>query len=222
MYTPLSRISLLQGLSATEVEKIGILTQMFQTHKGQNVRIARQGESCNTMSLLVEGHLVRKLLSRKSDFHFLEYLPAPWILEPESLYGLNCTYTSGYFLAENSTLFTLTKKDMALIFSRNEIFRMNYLNTLSATLQRHIARKHEAFTPDMYKRTLAFICNLSLCQAGTKTLRIRMGDLADYVNETRLSVSRVLNDWQEAGLVELQRRELYIAKLEDLIAHVQS
>ena len=51
---------------------------------------------------------------------------------------------------------------------------------------------------------------------GEKILKIKMEDLANLIDETRINVSKVLNDLQEQGLVQLSRKEISIPALEKL------
>lgn len=50
-----------------------------------------------------------------------------------------------------------------------------------------------------------------------KLLKIKMEDLATIVNDTRNNVSKVLNDMQDRGLVELHRGEIAIPAAENLL-----
>jgi hypothetical protein len=49
-----------------------------------------------------------------------------------------------------------------------------------------------------------------------------MDDLAVYMNETRLNVSRLLNKWADLNLITLQRKEIHVPRLENLTSHVLS
>lgn len=56
----------------------------------------------------------------------------------------------------------------------------------------------------------------SMKPEGKKILKIKMEDLASLIDETRINVSKVLNDLQEQGLVQLSRKEISIPALEKL------
>jgi CRP-like cAMP-binding protein len=43
-----------------------------------------------------------------------------------------------------------------------------------------------------------------------------MEDLGNLIDETRINVSRLLNDMQEKELIQLKRKEIYIPELEKL------
>lgn len=220
MYAQLTQLPLLQGMNATEVAQIQ--KQAFIYTTSSNVPVCSQGDMCNKLFFLLKGSVMRHTLSQNKDFEFEEMLPAPWVMEPESLYGLHCIFSSDYITTESSTIMTLTKPDLAKLFTRNDIFRMNYLNLLSANIQHQHNVQIHPYTSCIATRMISFINTLSTVSYGSKTLRIKMDDLAIYMNETRLKVSRLLNQWQELNLITLQRKEIHIPRLENLTLHVMS
>ena len=220
MYAQLTQLPLLQGMNATEVAQIQ--KQAFIYTTSSNVPVCSQGDMCNKLFFLLKGSVMRHTLSQNKDFEFEEMLPAPWVMEPESLYGLHCIFSSDYITTESSTIMTLTKPDLAKLFTRNDIFRMNYLNLLSANIQHQHNIQIHPYTSCIATRMISFINTLSTVSYGSKTLRIKMDDLAVYMNETRLKVSRLLNQWQELNLITLQRKEIHIPRLENLTLHVMS
>lgn len=221
MYTQLTQLSLLQGMNAADIAQIQKQALIYDT-VGTNVVICKQGEVCTKLHLLLKGSMIRKAVSPNGDYEFEELIQAPWIIEPESLYGLHCAYSSHYTTREICTLMVLSKHEMAKLFTRNDIFRMNYLNLLSADIQRQRESQLLPFTSSAPLRIIHLISTLSSVPNGSKTFRIKMDDLSQYMNETRLNVSRILNQWKDMNLVKLQRKEIQIPRLENLISHVIS
>jgi CRP-like cAMP-binding protein len=66
------------------------------------------------------------------------------------------------------------------------------------------------------EKILIFLVLRSMKPEGKKILKIKMEDLASLIDETRINVSKVLNDLQEQGLVQLSRKEISIPALEKL------
>lgn len=52
--------------------------------------------------------------------------------------------------------------------------------------------------------------------AGEKSLTVRMVDLADILNDTRINVSQSLNRMQNEGKLMLKRKEIIIPSIEKL------
>ena len=51
---------------------------------------------------------------------------------------------------------------------------------------------------------------------GEKMLKITMEDWANLIDETRINLSRLLNELQDKGLLQLKRREFFIPDFEKL------
>ena len=66
------------------------------------------------------------------------------------------------------------------------------------------------------EKILNFLVLRSMKTKKKKILKIKMEDLASLIDETRINVSKVLNDLQEQGLVQLSRKEISIPALEKL------
>mgnify|MGYP000398560850 FL=1 len=66
------------------------------------------------------------------------------------------------------------------------------------------------------EKILNFLVLRSMKPEGKKILKIKMEDLASLIDETRINVSKVLNDLQEQGLVQLSRKAISIPALEKL------
>ena len=56
---------------------------------------------------------------------------------------------------------------------------------------------------------------------GTKTLQIGMEDLAGLINETRINVSRKLNELRDKGIIQLKRKEIFIPEMTDFLKELQ-
>ena len=51
---------------------------------------------------------------------------------------------------------------------------------------------------------------------GEKKLQIRMEDLAEQIDDTRINVSKVLNELKDGGVIRLSRRIIDIPDMETL------
>lgn len=72
-------------------------------------------------------------------------------------------------------------------------------------------------TGELEQRISSFILTHIERPAGEKILKIKMEELAQVVNDTRMGVSKALNGMQEAGLLELHRGEIVIPEAKNLL-----
>ena len=97
-----------------------------------------------------------------------------------------------------------------------DIFRLNYLNILSNRAQIAYNKLWNSYIGRPKEKIINFILSRSMRPEGEKRLKIKMEDLAGLIDETRINVSKELNDMQEKGLVELSRKEIFIPAMEKL------
>lgn len=98
-----------------------------------------------------------------------------------------------------------------------DIFRLNYMNIISNRAQSLNSRLWAESTDNLEKRIGNFILTHIERPSGRKILKIKMEELAQVVNDTRMGVSRALNSMQEKGLLELHRGEMMIPDAEKLL-----
>ena len=55
-----------------------------------------------------------------------------------------------------------------------------------------------------------------------KILQIGMEELAELINETRINVSRKLNELKEKGIIQLKRKEIFIPDMTDFLKELQA
>jgi DNA-binding MarR family transcriptional regulator len=95
-----------------------------------------------------------------------------------------------------------------------EIFRFNYINIISNRAQTFHARLKKSIPHTAENKIIYFLSLHSTFPSGKKQLRIKMNDLAQHLNETRLNISKALNGFEKKGWVELHRKEIIIPAME--------
>ena len=93
---------------------------------------------------------------------------------------------------------------------KNDVFRLNLLNLLSAIAQKRDAALRPLQLNNPEDRLRLFLERVFIDSVGEVEIRILMDDLARYIGETRLTVSRILNHWQEEELIRLGRGKFVI------------
>lgn len=222
MYDNLLLLPLFQGLSkhdlTTIIEKVKF---HFQTYQPGEV-IFRQGDSCRQLVFLLNGELTVQTTDDCNSFTLSELLDMPFIIEPYSLFGMQTVYTATYQAKSIVKTLTIDKEYIFSELNNYEIFRINYLNLLSNRSQTAHQKMWNTHIGTLEEKFINFL--LFRCQKpeGEKTLQITMDDLSRFIGETRIRVSRLLNDLQNKNLLQLKRKEIYIPSLEQLAQELQS
>ena len=216
MYDNLLQLPLFQGLCKDDFTTIIEKVKFHFLNYKENDIIRNQGDTCNQLVFLLSGEITQKVANEEEGYTLSETLHAPHIIEPYSLFGMDTRYTATYLAKTDATLLTIDKAYVYTELNNYEIFRLNYLNILSNRIQVSHKKLWSNHMSSLNEKFVYFLLDRCLKPQGDKVLNITMEDLARIVNETRINVSRMLNDMHQQGLRQLKRKEIYIPALEKL------
>jgi CRP-like cAMP-binding protein len=179
--------------------------------------LVHEGEACQQLLFLIRGTLRHSTSSADHSYTFVEQLSAPWLLQPEALFGLTPRYTCDAQTADDCQFITLSKDEVLRLLDDFLIFRLNLLNALATSAQRVWVRHWRHSPQTLEERIVRFLTDHVAYPAGRKEVHILMKQLAIEVADTRLNVSRALNLLQDRQLIELRRGRILVPSLERLL-----
>ncbi|KAA6337373.1 hypothetical protein EZS27_014542 [termite gut metagenome] len=213
MYDTLLQLPLFQGICREDLTQIvGKVKLHFLKYEAES-DIVRDGDVCDKLIFLLSGEVL-STLSLKKDFVFMEHIPAPYLIEPYSLFGIDVHYTASYIAHTNVDVLEIEKSFVINELLNYEIFRFNYINIISNRAQVLHTRLKKNIPDTAEGKIIYFISLHSTFPNGKKRLRIKMEDLAQHLNETRLNISKALNGFEKKGWVKLRRKEIIIPAVE--------
>ncbi len=216
-YELLTKLPLLQGISGKELAHIENITGMEINEVPAMKRpLIRQNDPCTHLVFLTTGKMMREYTSHDGRFQTKSVLQAPTLLEPYNLYGLNCKFRCSYTPLENVSVITVKKTDVQQHLMKTEIFRINYFNLLSAIIHKKDMLLRPCRHLTVKEKILQFILKLFPDCESQAEIAIKMTDLAEYIDETRLNTSRALNQLEKAGLMELKRSLIVIPDIKKI------
>lgn len=202
MYQRMLLQPLFSGLTTDELTHILALVHFdFQSYP-RGEYLTNEYDKCSKLMYVLDGEFVAERYSNGEIFQVREYLTAPYILEPENLFGMNQRYNHSYLCETDCNTFSVSKDEFIKVMLNLQIVKFNLLNMLSAHIQRltNIVQSPEETTVEQkIKRFLQSNC---ITTKGRKEFKIKMTELADYIQETRLNVSGVLKKWNDSGLIQ--------------------
>ena len=220
MYDNLLQLPLFQGMRkedfTTIIERVKFHFMTFSPKE----KIVSQGATCNQLFFLLNGTIVAHTEDKEYNYALSEVIKAPYIIEPYSLFGMSTNYKASYQAHEEAKLLSIDKYFVYNELNNHEIFRLNYLNILSSRYQAASQRLWNGHIGTLEEKLVSFLLNRCQRADGEKYLQITMEDLSNLINETRINVSRMLNDLQQKGLLQLKRKEIYIPALDKLTEHL--
>jgi len=210
-YALLARLPLFGGISSTEL--LGweeALRLNIDELPSSTLPLIRQGDTCSQLLYLVEGELKREHRSEDGVYAIRTLLKAPAVIEADRLFGLTPTYEYTYSAKTDVKMLSIRKALVNNHLMKSEVFRLNMLNLLSACAQKRASALLPRKLDKPEDRLRHFLLTLFPDCEGEVELIIQMKDLAAYLGETRLTVSRLLNRLHNQGSISLGRGHFII------------
>lgn len=217
IYEKLLLFPLFQGMSRDDLEQVAGHTRFGFSKINAGSTVVAEGEDCRQLYFLINGSLRVETTADDGGYMVAEQLEAPVILQPEVIFGYTQRYSHTY-IAQTDANFIIVGKDEVLRLSEDFlVFRLNLLN-MYATQTQKTSRMLWQYVPDsLEKRIVRFFAQHCIYPAGPKVFHILMNRLASELNDSRLDVSRALNDLQREGKIVLRRGRVEIPLMERLL-----
>ncbi|MBQ7181798.1 MAG: Crp/Fnr family transcriptional regulator [Bacteroidaceae bacterium] len=210
-YNLLTRTPLLMGISGQDLARMEEhLKFQVETIPASHYPLIVQGEVCSRLLFLLSGELMKEISSEDGLFGTQEYVLGPTVIEAENLYALHSHYECTYRPTSQCQILQIRKHDIGTHLMKSEIFRLNYMNMLSAHISRLKNQNSYIRQKNVRQKLVSFFQRSFTTNDPRKMMRIKMTDLADYLDETRLTVSNELNNMENEGLIQLMRMKIYI------------
>lgn len=217
MFDKLLLLPLFQGLVHNDLtcilEKIKL---NFVKHEAGEW-LLKKGTPCEQLVFILKGEISFTTTADDNSYSITEFVSAPYVIEPYSMFGMYTSYTASYRAETEVHVFYISKDLVMKQLFKFDIFRLNYMNIITKRAQvknLHLWTKPDS---DIQSRILHFIESHLEVPIGKKILKIKMTTLGQIINETRITVSEVLNDLQDKGLVELRRGSFIIYDVDKLL-----
>ena len=222
MYDTLLELPLFQGLTKENITSIIEKVKMgFHKYEDRET-IVSQNDRCNRLIFILDGKVEITINDEKHNFKIVEEVEGPYIIEPQSLFGMHTNYHASYTATGDVETLNIDKGYILTNLCKYEIFNLNYLNILSnraQTANNKLWNSHIGCTKEKLMNFFALRCVIPY---GKKTLFITMEDLASLIDDTRINVSRALNEFQEKGILTLGRKKITIEDLAKLTEEVKN
>ncbi len=221
IYDTLLRLPLFQGLSQSALAQVVGHTKFDFLRHGQGQEVLSAYAPCDSMIFLIKGELSAITYSDDRSYHVEEYECAPFVIEPERLFGLSQHYGRSYVATTDVDLLRISKSEAIRLAAHFYVFRINLLNILTTQNQRLQHQVWRIHPPTCRDKIIRFLADHCLRPAGRKTFHIGMQQLATHIGESRLNVSRMLHSLADERLLAIGRGTIEVPALEQLL-HAQA
>lgn len=217
LYDKLLQFTLFHGMSHADLMEVVGHTKFGFSKQPEGQRIVKDGDICDRLIFLTKGSLAVETISDDHTCRVCEIVNTPYVIQPEQLFGLTQRYTSTFKTLSDCSFITIDKQEVLLLLETQLVFRLNMLNSLAADVQRMRHRAWRSAPQSLRRHITRFFFSRCLYPAGPKMFYILMNQLAAELNDSRLDISRTLNQMEDDGLLTLHRGRIEIPMLERLL-----
>lgn len=213
----LLQFPLFLGMSRDDLEIIAGHTRFGFLKLEAGKTVVKLGDNCNQLHFLINGNLRVRTYSDDYGYSVEEQMLAPNILQLESVFGYYQRYTHDFIAQTDVNFITIDKEEVMRLTEDFLVFRLNIMNHFATMTQKKMRQVWSRPPQSLEERVIRFLVQHTTYPAGHKVFNILMTRLADEVNDSRLNVSRVLNEMQHKGVISLGRGKIEIPQLERLL-----
>ena len=218
LYDQLLQFSLFLGMSRDNLAKVAGHTKFGFMKCRQGEVVVKEDTPCNQLHFLLSGMLKVETHSDDRSYTVVEQVSAPFILQPEAIFGYHQHFTHTFTAMTEASLITLDKDEVLRLSEEFLVFRLNLLNIFATQTQKLLREPWHRFPETLAERIVRFLAQHCIHPAGPKTFYILMAHLANEVGDSRLDVSRALNKMQLDGFVKLHRGRIEVPQMEWLLS----
>lgn len=217
LYDKLLQFTLFQGMSHADLMEVVTHTKIGFHKFPKGKSLTHAGDPCNRLVFLINGTVLAEHVADNRAYRVTERLQAPYLAEPERLFGIHQQYANSYTTLSDVNLITIDKQEVMLLLETQLVFRLNMLNMMATEAHRLAHHPWRTCPKTLRERLIHFFFAHSQYPAGSKTFYILMRQLADLLNDSRLDISQALNEMQTDGLLSLYRGRIEIPMIERLL-----
>jgi CRP-like cAMP-binding protein len=221
----LMRLGLLDSLSEEQISAVQECLQRRRMDAGQTLFF--QGERCEHLHLIQDGSLRLRLEQKEGGgSRILGIVPTGQVLGEAGVF-LSMPYPCTAEAAEESLIASLHRDQLRRLTDGLPGFGWQMLRLLSRRLVGMEVRVQALTRPDVGGRVGAVLLQLAQEAAkplgnGPVTLRVRQAEIGQMAGVARETVSRLLTEWEQTGLVVVGRGRLTIPDVSRLQTLVEN
>ena len=212
--TQISSVPIFIGLTNADLDKIATEAHFDMRHYKKGSVIVSEYEKCESLLFITRGWVETDTYSDSRSYHIKELAQGPLVVEPEKLFGMTQHFRANYTAYTACTIISIPKAQLLQLLEQYVIVRMNLLNIVCRKTQLLESQPWQRRGSDARERIKMFIQHHSHTPTGKKTLYIKMVQLAEETNYTRLEISQALNAMEKEEKIILKRGIIEVPMLQ--------
>ena len=208
MYDRLLSLPLFLGLSHSDLHGVAAHTPLGFASYESGETIVVSDSPCTALLLLIHGEAESHIVSDDQEWSLDERVRAPYMHQPEHLYGWHQRHTRSLKAATPCQVLRIEKRDVDFLIRQFQTIRFNLFNALCIRAQRMGFQPWRIRPVGIVAKLVRWMEDVCDSPIGDKTFHIRMTYLAQELGESRLNLSRCLHELEDKGLLRIRRGEI--------------
>ena len=208
---------LFRNLPKKNIERLLKVTNYQVKRYPPKATILSQGAACNFAMIILKGNLQGQMLDYSGKFIVIEELHSPMLIAPAFIYAERNEMPVNVVALEESNILFIHKTDFTTLLQKNETVLQNFL-TIISNRGKFLSEKILFLSfKNLKGKIAAFLLQKYKEQQNKKlTISETQQELADYLGVARPSLSRVLGQMKEEGIIAIQRKKIMLLNLSAL------
>lgn len=204
----LNKIELFEGLDLDRIQRelSEIKVKILKYKKGEN--IALRGDRIKGLYINISGTLVSEMLKENGESKKIEELKSGMILASAFIFGKFNFFPVDLIAKTDVEILYLEKKEFISLLKKDEKIMERFLDEVSEKAQFLSHNLWESISNKKIEQKLAEYI-LSHEKNGILEMEITIKELSEFFNVSRPSLSRVLKEFTDTGIIERMKRGSY-------------
>ncbi|MBR8702330.1 hypothetical protein IX317_002252 [Fusobacterium sp. DD29] len=204
----LNKIVLFEGLDLDRIQRelSEIKVKILKYKKGEN--IALRGDRIKGLYINISGTLVSEMLKENGESKKIEELKSGMILASAFIFGKFNFFPVDLIAKTDVEILYLEKKEFISLLKKDEKIMERFLDEVSEKAQFLSHNLWESISNKKIEQKLAEYI-LSHEKDGILEMEITIKELSEFFNVSRPSLSRVLKEFTDTGIIERMKRGSY-------------
>lgn len=208
MYEILMELPLFKGVSFDRLSEIVGHTKFHFLKYSNGQSIVSAGDPCTHIKFVISGAVRLSTVNTDGRMRVEQTVSAPDVIAPDFLFGRFTHYPCSATAIGATGVLQIAKLDYLKILHSDDVFLINFLNTLSINAQKSVIGVL-ALTNGSLEERIAFWI-LALTQRGSTdiSLQCKQRDFYSLFGVQRSSFMATLENMRLRGLIDFDQREL--------------
>jgi len=201
---------LFTGLEEKEIFELLNSVNYMERQYAKGAAILNQGNTYTSLYIILQGECVGEMLSPTGKVLHIEVLRPPVPIAPAVIFSAQRTLPVSIISRTRCTMLIIPKNGLLSMCTANKKLLNNLLSVISDRFVFITEKLHSIQFSSIKEKILHYFTDLPQSPSGIRKIPVSYENLAQLFGIARPSLSRVLSQMEEEGVIERDNRNIRI------------